>query len=196
MHDGYYIELKQSVCPITDDIINHMFPRGNENNRKRAMLLIESGAIQYLSIKYKKCKSRLDSNLNVIQFQINVTPSMKTKVKNETMNGGKDELDGFYTVFVSFDLSTKELLYYPYSICGCYDGRHVCSHFAAFLFFIRCAQMCDFNREMFENALPENPVKSQNTLTLIENMSSTENRKKAMKRKADKKALLNCNELF
>ena len=62
------------------------------------MLLIESGTIQYLSIKYKKCKSRLDSNISIMQFQINVMLSMKTKVKNETMNGEKDELDGFCTV--------------------------------------------------------------------------------------------------
>ena len=34
MHNGYYIELKQSLCPITDNIINHIFSRRNENNRK------------------------------------------------------------------------------------------------------------------------------------------------------------------
>ena len=122
---------------------------------------------------------------------------MKTKVKNETKDEEKDQLDEFHTAFLSFDLNTREFLYCLHSTCGCCDSRHVCSHLAGFSFFIRCAQRCNFNRDMFENALPVNPMKLQNTLTLIENVCSNDNRKKvAIKREEDLKALLNCNDVL
>ena len=95
---------------------------------------------------------------------------MKSKVLNESMNSSEDQLDDHCTMFLFFDIHAKKLLHYPYSICGSYDGRHVCSHFARFLFLIRCVQHCDFPQDYFENSLPSNPTDFQNKTTLIENV--------------------------
>ena len=193
-HNGYCMGMKQSACPISNDIIHSIFPRGNKKNRNRALLLIKSDPMQHLSIKHIKCASRLNNNLTILQFKMNVTPSMKMKVKNTAKGDGTDQLDEFCTAFASFDLRAKKLLHYPYSACGYYDGRHVCSHFASFLFFVHCAQMCNYNQTIFESTLPENPIKLQNTLTLIENVSNNESRIKAAKRKFHEKESLHCND--
>ena len=53
----------------------------------------------------------------------------------------------------------------------CYDDRHVRSRVSGLLFFIRCAQQCNFNCVMLKITLPENLIKFHNTLMLIENVS-------------------------
>ena len=55
----------------------------------------------------KRCKSRLDENIEILQFKIDTTPSMKSKVKNESVQSSDDQLDDHYTVFISFDIRTK-----------------------------------------------------------------------------------------
>ena len=169
-HDGYFMLLKHSMCKISDELFKSIFPRGNENNRNRASKLLKSGAILYSTIQYKYCNSRLDSNLEIILFRVDCTPSLKTKVKNESNKKSNEEMDDCYAIFLAFDVKTKKLLFYPYSTCGCYDGRHVCSHIASFLLFIRCIQRCDYNQELFEKSFPTNPIKLQNCITLIEHL--------------------------
>ena len=121
---------------------------------------------------------------------------MKTKVTNEAAENDSAAEDEFYTVHLAFNALTKNLLPYPYSICGCYDGRHCCSHISGFLFFIRCAQRCDFNQDVFEETFPQNPTKVQSTLTLIENVSFTDSHQKSRKRTIRETQLVTCEETF
>ena len=115
-------------------------------------------------------------------FKINVSPSMK-KTKNSTVDNPEDELDEHCTAFVSFDLQSKEFLNYPFTVCGYYDGRHVCSHVLGFLLFIRCAQSCTGVYEEFESIVSENPISLQNTLTLFENVVFNDNRVKGQRKR-------------
>ena len=101
-----------------------------------------------------------------------------------------DKLDDHYTVFLGFDLNSKNMLFYPYSICGCYDGRHACSHFTSFLLLIRRAQRCDFNQDTFEKAFPGNPTHFQNKITLIENTVMQQYSRKAKRKKTNENILL------
>ena len=41
---------------------------------------------------------------------------------------------------------------------------------------MRCVQICDTDLFQFEEAMPDNPISIQNTITLIENIISNENR--------------------
>ena len=120
---------KSATCTITNSIINSIHPKGNESNRKkRVMLLIKSGSIVHSSINYITFSSILDPTLKMIQFKCNVIPSMKSKVINSIDWNENSSLEDHYTVYLSFDLLTKEILSYAHSICGCYDGRHKFSH--------------------------------------------------------------------
>ena len=152
-------------------MINSICPNGNENNRKRAMMLVQGGSVLCSIKKYIKCRSRLDPTLQTLQCKCKVIPSMKTKVTNAIDWNENSALEDHYTVHLSFNLNTKELLPYPHSTCGCYDGRHKCSHMPGFSLFIRCAQRCDISCEIFGKDFPESPVKLQNYLTLIENVA-------------------------
>ena len=53
---------------------------------------------------------------------------MTSKTKNSTFDNPEDKLDEHCTVFVSFDSQIEEFLNCPFTACGCYDSRHVCSH--------------------------------------------------------------------
>ena len=143
-------------------------PHGNENNRNRADILLRSGLVLHSSAKCIKCKCRIEEDRNMLMIKINIEPSMKTKVVNSSIKI-EDKNYEHHTAFLSFDALNKKLLSYPCSMCGCYDGRHYCSHLLAFTFYIRCAQRCKKNRDDFENSLPESPMSMQNELTLIQN---------------------------
>ena len=51
-HDGYYMAFKSGMCRKTNTIINSMCPKGNENNRERAMVLIKCGSALHSSVKH------------------------------------------------------------------------------------------------------------------------------------------------
>ena len=139
-HDGCFLKLKQSLCAITDDLIHSIFPRRNENNRNRAIQIVKVGSMQHSTLEHTNIASILDSELQIILFRISVTPSMKTKVRNEASESETDEFDENYAVCLEFEFLTKKLLCYPYSECGYCDGIHACSCIIGFLIFIRYVQ--------------------------------------------------------
>ena len=139
--------------------------------------------MQHVSSQHITCTSRLNPDKITLLFKINVSPSMKTKTKNVTEHMVKDELDECYTTFLAFDAINKDLLQHPCSVCGCCDGTHFCSHSLGFLLFLRCIQICDTDFLKFEEAMPDNPISIQNTIILIENMISNENRIKAQRKR-------------
>ena len=122
---------------MTNDIIDDIYRRENENSRNRSCQLVKSCSMQCSTLQHVKTSSRLDNNLDMLFLKVNVTPSMKRKVKNESKRSEPDELNEYYTVHLAFDLLSKDVLSYPYSLCGCYDGRHFCSHVSVFMFLIR-----------------------------------------------------------
>ena len=110
---------------------------------------------------------------------------MKSKVSNETIKLKKRDMNDHYIIFLAFDLSNNELLLYPYSICGCYDSRQVCSHFGGFLLLIQCIQKCEDNQELFEQSFPANPISLQNSITLIEYVGFSEKYKISKRKKVE-----------
>ena len=149
-HDGYFHLFKESLCNISDNLISWTCPRGNESSRHRALLLLKSGAMQLSVMQYEHCKSRLKDNLKIFLLRIDAAPSMKTKVSNESVKASKDYMKDRYTIFLEFDENTKHILFCPCSMCGFYDGLHMCSHFTGFLFLILWIQWFKFNQELFE----------------------------------------------
>ena len=99
--------MKQSVGTITDLLIATTYPHGNDNNTHRTSQLIKSGAMRIETMQYKRCKSRLDENLEILQFKIDVAPSMKSKVRNESVNSSEHQLDDRHTLFLYFDIHAK-----------------------------------------------------------------------------------------
>ena len=106
-HDGYYMIMKQSMCTISNNLISSACPRGNENNRHRASQLLKSGAMQLQSVQCKHCKSRLDHNLQILLFKIDVVPSMKSKVYNESIEREEDKLHDCYAVYLALDIGNN-----------------------------------------------------------------------------------------
>ena len=137
-YDGYFDLLAQSICDISDKLMSELFPYGNENNRERASRLLKLGALKYSTIQYKYYRSRLEDNIDILLLKIDCVPLMKSKVNNETIKLKKGDMNDYYTIFLVFDLSNNELLLYHYSICRCYNGHHIYSHFRGFLLLIRC----------------------------------------------------------
>ena len=136
-HDGHCAKLKSQICPINDALINNTHSRDNEYNSERAINLLNSGSIHCSTAECMCCKSRTHNNLNLTVFRVNATPSMKRNVQNETSDLKSKKIDHYCAAFLAFNIDAKELLPCPCSMCGCYDGRHFCSHESGFLFFIR-----------------------------------------------------------
>ena len=112
---------------------------------------------------------------------------MKSKVQKPLIERETTDMLEYYVVHLAFDLATKSILPHPYSVCRCYDGRHNCSHLGGLILFFRCAQRCDSNQEYFENKFPENPIKLQDSISLIENVCMSPAYKKSKKAKSHRK---------
>ena len=51
-HDNYYHQLKHNIYIISNSVIRNIWPKGNENNRNRAKLLVQCGSILFLLLQY------------------------------------------------------------------------------------------------------------------------------------------------
>ena len=127
-------------------------------------------------------------------LKMSVAPSMETKVKNEARKLDLDEFNEHYTIHLEFESLSKKLLCCFFSMCGCYDGCHACSHATAFLLFITCVQKYDVSKELFEKATPGNSIALQFTLTLIENVYTTDGIKKTVKRNREENDAFLCDD--
>ena len=58
--NDYHQKLHTKVMIITDEFIKDTLPRGNENNRNRAEILLRSGSVLCSSIKHINCQSRIE----------------------------------------------------------------------------------------------------------------------------------------
>jgi len=92
-------------------------------------------------------------------------PSMKSKVKSA--NDKVEQEDSGYTAYLAFGGQCKEMFGYPYSCCGCYDGRGLCSHLLALLLEFMLIQRSPSKEEyMLQKPPPASQL--QNTPELCE----------------------------
>ncbi len=135
---------------IRDDSIQKFYPKKNESNRNRALELVKNGNVT-VTVCYQVCLAKDGSN--VYLFKLICIPSVKTTAISANENNNR-EVDG-YRVFMAFD-AEGEILAYPYSCCGCYDGRGFCSHLLAMLFAFgeikRCHNMNFFLKGLAESS--------------------------------------------
>lgn len=179
--EGYYDLIKAKLKPITDvNDVRQFFPLGNEHNRERAYNLVTAGAVNVHDVSYITALSRADDSEYYV-FKVHCVPSQKTKVVSANILTDEESSEGYY-VFVSFDTATGTVQRYPFSICGCYDGRGFCSHLLASLLVFELVQYSK-NKAEFEECMPVSPVKLQGVPTLAENFTAPERdaRKQATK---------------
>ena len=196
LHNSYRITLKSSTYPIADDTIGNACLHRNDHDRERASKLVKSSSAQCSMTEYRHCSSQINSDLQMLLLRASITLSMKTKANYETAENKLLEEDECCAVHLHFNHATKGLFPHPCSICGCCDGRNYYSYTSGFLFSIGCAQMHHFNQDSFQNSLPENPIKVQNVLVLIESISFTDLLKKSKKGQFEKHICFSAMEYF
>ena len=122
------------------------------------------------SLYYQHCHSTKDTT-EVFLFKSICIPSMKTKVVSADESNDTEE-DG-YQLFMVFDASGGEVLPYPFTCCGCYDGRTFCSHLLAQLLAFWQIQRCN-SWAAFVEIWPPLPTPTQGIPTLFENLVAPE----------------------
>lgn len=181
-HGDYFQVVKDKVESINASVIKRFYSKGNEHNRERATLLVKGGNVDYNSFEYRMCKSRTDDK-QILLFRSLCTPSMLTEVAsaNETEDKAKNR---GYILYLAFSVDDGRFLAYPFSCCGCYDGRGLCSHQLGNLCVFQLIQK-EESQQLFEDAMPDPPCDSQNIPTLIESMglSEIDSRRKAAKKR-------------
>ncbi len=145
-HDQKWKDTKTSLLEvrslplISDEAIQQFYPKTNEQTRNRALRLIQ-GRKLFLTTTLESgiCTPNLGEELgDVILFRCYCMPSMKTKVHSANVSSGNKV--GLYCLYMAFGRENGAVLAYPYSCCGCYDGRGFCSHLLALLLSFRIVQ--------------------------------------------------------
>jgi 5'-3' exonuclease len=165
--EEYFTTIKE-VATISDRDVRRFYPNGDENTQRRAELLFKGGNFDVSTFAFRRCVDKEDADMKLILFRCKSLPSMKNKSKSEN----DDEKEGSYTVYLCFDVSHRKrkkrrVLDYPYSCCGCPNGRGFCSHCLGFLMTCMVAQRTK-NQCRFERIMPESPLETQNAPLLIE----------------------------
>ena len=152
---------------IGDNEFELNYPRGNENNIFRAMQLVDNGNVLYESFEWQKMTT-IAAGEGVIVIHNVVVPSMKSCTPNANSVDSETKVAGYdvYTTFGKND-NCLSLLPYPFSCCGCYDGRRVCSHRLSTLFVIMMMQRHTKDDCMKVLKKPS-PVSIQNIPTLLD----------------------------
>ena len=99
-----------------------------------------------------------------------VVPSVQSSIQN-TIGGDLDKQMECYMFYTSFGkvVGGTKINYFPYqfSCCGCYNGRHICSHLLASLVSISIHQLfTEENSKIILNIT--SPINIQNIATPIE----------------------------
>jgi hypothetical protein len=140
---------------------------GNRNMVTRVMNLIEGGNVRRESLAYRKMRKKVDGSI-VYVLRTMVVPSMKSSVKDYSQDEKPVEGYTVYNVFGRIDDNdlTKDIIQcldYPYSWCGCYDGRMYCSHRLASNAVVYLAQT--YSLRDFKIIMDiRSPVQSQNII--------------------------------
>lgn len=169
----------------------------NENITERIGQLVWSGNFDLTKIQSLKCQSVADGTEKLI-FRCPCIPSMKSqadKVASKrprttpddivtTANAGlvglsmfeeEDNHEDGYIVYLCYEQGARKqpkLLQYPFSSCGCPNGRTVCSHVFAFEELLSLAATAnskfDDDKESFVRNMPSCPLSTQKAPMLIE----------------------------
>jgi hypothetical protein len=170
-HEGYFESVRERVQPIGNATMKRFYPKGNEHNRERATLLVKGGNIDFTSIETRECRSTANPSERFLLFRAKCIPSMKTEVASANEGENPSKQKG-YIMYVAFDMDGKFCVY-PFSCCGCYDGRGCCSHQLAMLGLFRQIKRAT-SQAAFEKAMPPPPIDVQNIPTLIESVCISE----------------------
>jgi hypothetical protein len=162
----------KTLATINDDDVKRFFPEGNENTQNRASLLVEGSNYDLSMLAWRLCTDKEDG-MHKKLFKCKCLPSQKTKEKSENQDSNKLEIG--YTVYLCFDDDSKNIdqqrvLPYPYSCCGCHNGRGFCSHCLGMLGLFMLIQE-EVDRDFFESYMPESPIDTQVVPILIELMT-------------------------
>jgi hypothetical protein len=151
--ESYFSEIRR--MNVVGDAVFDSFYSRDADNFERAFLLVQSGSVVVGSICFKDCEALTDAR-PVTLFRLTVVPSMKSTVisANEALEATAKQ---GYLVYLCYDSNTKDPLPYPFSCCGCYDGRGFCSHLLATLSVFRLVQKFTDQRT-FENTMPPSPI--------------------------------------
>ena len=153
-------------------MIKRFYPRGNEHNRQRALLLVNEGNFLIETLRYRKCIDTRTKRKRIV-FEVKCIPSQKTKVASANIEK-QVESEG-YMSYLCFNCDENEndgiknVLSYPNSCCGCYDGRTMCSHLLGKMALFSLIQTVGTNKQEFEKFLPEPPHERQGYMVPIEN---------------------------
>ncbi len=171
-----YYEAITTLARIDDSIIKEYYPMGNEHNRYRAFLLFQGGNLLVReTMAVRLCTDKQKSQKLLVRCDC--IPSMKTEVRSENIDDMRAR--NGYVVFLCFEYDTnksqedRKPLSYPYSCCGCYDGRTMCSHLLALLsvcFKAQTEAMKGADKTSFEQHLTQPPHNIQNEPIRIENI--------------------------
>ena len=180
-HDLYYDLIKDSsrVPVVNEEHVKMLYPNGNENKMERAIQLVFNGNVDVLNMQWRKMKVRANQ-CDAHVLQCFVVPSMKSKVSSANEVTEKQRREG-YLCYLSFgklnicgdspQADHVTLLEYPYSCCGCVDGRGWCSHLGAILGTVIQIQESSNKLEFESTAVFPSPLLAQNLALPIEFMS-------------------------
>lgn len=170
-NNGWYeiINDKALVKVLNEDDLMSDYV-GTANIFNRVMNLIRGGNFRMESVYWRKMISRV-THEELYVFRALVVPSMKSEVKDAINNDATKDVK-CYTNYLVFGKEAKnssstpilKILDYPYSVCGCYDGRECCSHLLAFRGFVYLAQ--NFSKKKLTHIFNmKSPVDVQNIMT-------------------------------
>lgn len=154
---------------IDDEIPKKRYPLQNEANLERVFKLLAGAFVRFEFMRLRKmCVNNTNNVVHVLSSM--VVPSVKSSVKNAIGDDLDKQMEG-YTCYIAFGKvsgeTTLKYLPYPFSCCGCYDGRHICSHLLASLGAIFIPQI--FTEEQSKIILNmTSPIDVQNIATPIE----------------------------
>ncbi len=168
---GWYEILNDFRCvkKLTDDDLQTSYI-GQKNIFQRVVNLIRGGNVRIETIAVAKMRAINGDGSPIYVIRITVIPSMYSSTKNANIEDTSALCEG-YIVYIAFGKTEEsnelEILEYPFTCCGCYDGRKPCSHQLAARCLIYIVQ--NFSKEdSFHFFNIKSPVEVQNKLRPIE----------------------------
>jgi hypothetical protein len=197
-NDNWFTIVKSMLLPIVPAHFAQFYPNGDESILNRAAHLFDHGNYDISTISSRACLSRKDGSSKLL-FRCVCLPSQKSDNKSKaskkkaTSSGSDtgtgigpstdapnfydedDDEESGYLVYLCFDSHEScDILDFPYSCCGCPNGRGFCSHCLGLLLLFHVIQTEATNLNEFSSVYPESPKTTQKFPMLIELLLSKE----------------------
>ena len=130
--------VSDKLVKINEDTITEIFGKWRSGVKQRAHTRVVSGHFDISTIKYTKCKIKIDNNnVTCIVLCIDCVPSYKSQL---------------YNVMLLFQESDGSYIGSPFSRCCCPAGRVFCSHMLGFIEILYLIQQVG---DKIQNLLPK-----------------------------------------